>query len=162
MFYAELRYGILMEHPKSEIHLSSYSQFTRSWYLTLELSSYRGVRKTKKDYKKGLKAILEALSSPPVVQNANMDFELSLWKAFPKVYPGVETGGCTFHWIQAVWRKFQFLGLQQHMLATFQHMIFVGNYWLYHFYRQSIWTSISKFVEHASSRTQLKLATYYS
>ena len=61
--------------------------------------------KRKKDYRKVLKAILEALPSPPVVQNAVMDFELSLWKAFPKVYPGVEIRGCSFHWTQAVWRK---------------------------------------------------------
>ena len=51
----------------------------------------------RKDFRKVLKAILEVLPSPPVVQNAVMDFELSLWEAFPKVYTGVEILGCSFY-----------------------------------------------------------------
>ena len=61
--------------------------------------------KRKKDYRKVLNAILQALPSPPVVKNAVMDYELSLWKSFPKIYPDVQIRGCSFHWTHAVWRR---------------------------------------------------------
>ena len=68
--------------------------------------------KRKRDYRKVLNKVLESLPGAPAVRSAVIDFELALWKAFPKVYPGVVLQGCSFHWTQAVWRKIQLLGLQ--------------------------------------------------
>ena len=74
--------------------------------------------KRKRDYKKVLKKLLESLPSSPAVKSVVMDFESALWKVFPKVYPGVELQGCSFHWTQAVWRKIQLLGLQPLYLSN--------------------------------------------
>ena len=74
--------------------------------------------KRKKDYRKVLKRVLECLPDAPAVKSAVMDFESSLWKVFPIVYPGVELQGCSFHWTQAVWRKIQLLGLQPLYLSN--------------------------------------------
>lgn len=40
------------------------------------------------------------------------DFEASVWRAIPDVFPHVTIHGCAFHWGQAAWRKIQELGLQ--------------------------------------------------
>ena len=61
--------------------------------------------KRKKDYRKVLTSILEALPNPPLVRSAVMDFEIRLWEPFPEVYPGVKLQGCFFPCTQAVWRK---------------------------------------------------------
>ena len=45
--------------------------------------------KRKRDYRKVLNKVLESLPGAPAVRSAVIDFELTLWKAFPKVYPGV-------------------------------------------------------------------------
>ena len=117
--------------------------------------------KRKKDYRKVLKVILEALPSPPVVQNAVMDFELSLWKAFPKVYPGVEIRGCSFHWTQAVWRKIQFLGLQQQYINDISTHDFCRKLMALPFLpAEHIEAAFRHIEEHASSGTQLELVTY--
>lgn len=59
-----------------------------------------------------MKKILEILPSYPKVKRIVVDFEAAMWRAFPDVLNGVEVKGCVFHWIQAVWRKVQELGLQ--------------------------------------------------
>ena len=46
-----------------------------------------------------------------VTQRFVIDFEPAMWKAAPRVFPGIDIKGCCFHWCQCVWRKIQELGL---------------------------------------------------
>ena len=69
--------------------------------------------KRKRDYRRVLIEVLKALPAAPAVKRAIVDFKSGLWKAISKVYPDVNVKGCSFHWTQAIWRKIQFLGLQQ-------------------------------------------------
>ena len=41
-----------------------------------------------------------------------MDFEAAIWAAAREVMPRITIRGCAFHWIQAVLRKVQSIGLQ--------------------------------------------------
>lgn len=68
--------------------------------------------KKKNDYKKVLKEILNALPTPPAVEQVTLDFEAAMWVALRNVLPKVQLQGSVFHWTQAVWRKIQELGLQ--------------------------------------------------
>ena len=117
--------------------------------------------KRKKDNRKILTAILEALPNPPLVKSAVMDFELSLWKAFPKVYPGVKLQGCSFHWTQAVWRKIQLLGLQQQYMSDVSTHDFCRKLMTLPFLpAEHIEPAFRNLVEHVSSGTEPELAAY--
>ncbi|XP_064650935.1 uncharacterized protein LOC135502210 [Lineus longissimus] len=67
--------------------------------------------KRKKDYKKVLKAIKNLISGNPVLEKIVIDFEASMWRAIPRVFPDVQITGCAFHWCQCIWRKIQEIGL---------------------------------------------------
>ena len=41
-----------------------------------------------------------------------MDFEAAMWHGVKVVFPKIQIKGCVFHWVQAVWRRVQALGLQ--------------------------------------------------
>ena len=117
--------------------------------------------KRKKDYRKVLNAILQALPSPPVVKNAVMDYELSLWKSFPKIYPDVQIRGCSFHWTQAVWRRIQLLGLQQQYINDIATHDFCRKLMALPFLpAEHIEPAFRNLEEHASSGTEIELATY--
>ena len=117
--------------------------------------------KRKKDYRKVLTVILEALPNPPLLKGAVMDFEISLWRAFPKVYPGVKLQGCSFHWTQAVWRKIQLLGLQQQYMSDISTHDFCRKLMALPFLpAEHIEHAFRNLVEHVSSGTELELATY--
>ena len=66
----------------------------------------------KKDCKAVISSILSLLNQP-CVQQITVDFERAMWSALRDVLPNVRLVGCAFHWVQAVWRKVQELGLQQ-------------------------------------------------
>ncbi|XP_068250151.1 uncharacterized protein [Palaemon carinicauda] len=68
--------------------------------------------KRRKDYKKVFSRIKEILGEQLKVQEVILDFEASVWRAIPDVFPDVVMRGCAFHWGQAVWRKAQEFGLQ--------------------------------------------------
>ena len=68
-------------------------------------------RRTKKDYKKILKALRKVLPDLINIKKMVMDFEIGLWSAVRSLFPAVELQGCAFHWTQAIWRKTQDLGL---------------------------------------------------
>ena len=69
-------------------------------------------RRTKRDYRKVLKALKRKLPSAAAnLQEVVLDFEIGLWGAIRTVFPYVSPKGCLFHWTQAVWRKCQALGL---------------------------------------------------
>ncbi|XP_076037058.1 uncharacterized protein LOC143022632 [Oratosquilla oratoria] len=71
--------------------------------------------KKKSDYKavlKKLKEVLETDGATTRLQQLVIDYEMAMWKAFPKVFKEVKIIGCLFHWTQALWRKIQELGLQ--------------------------------------------------
>ncbi|XP_038055816.1 uncharacterized protein LOC119727820 [Patiria miniata] len=67
-------------------------------------------RRTKKDYKKVLKALKKKLPSQATnVREMVVDFESDLWSAIRAIFD-VDIKGCLYHWTQAVWRKCQELG----------------------------------------------------
>ena len=59
-----------------------------------------------------IRSILRLLPSAASVKAVVLDFEFAMWKAVRRVLPTVTSRGCAFHWIQAVWKKCQKLGLQ--------------------------------------------------
>lgn len=68
--------------------------------------------KRRKDYKKILAKTKEIVGDSFKLTEILIDFEASVWRAIPEIFPEVEIRGCVFHWGQAVWRKIQELGLQ--------------------------------------------------
>lgn len=68
--------------------------------------------KRRKDYKKVFSKTKEILVGQIKLKEVLLDFEASVWRAIPEVFPDVSMHGCGFHWGQAVWRKVQELGLQ--------------------------------------------------
>ena len=67
--------------------------------------------KRKEDYV----AVLEAIKSltSVVVPEVVMDFEVAMWQAVRAVFEEAQIKGCVFHWVQAIWRRVQLLGLQE-------------------------------------------------
>ncbi|XP_055996309.1 uncharacterized protein LOC125645645 isoform X2 [Ostrea edulis] len=55
--------------------------------------------------------ILSALPTPPSVEMFMVDFEQRAWKSIHSTFPDATIKGCCFHWSQALWRRFQDLGL---------------------------------------------------
>ena len=47
------------------------------------------------------------------IEEAVMDFEAGMWSGFRAMFPCVRVKGCVFHWVQAVWRHIQGVGLQE-------------------------------------------------
>ncbi|XP_038055819.1 uncharacterized protein LOC119727822 [Patiria miniata] len=69
-------------------------------------------RRTKKDYKKVLKALRRKLPSRAAnLQELVVDFKVGLWGAIRAVFPDASVNCRLFHWTQAVWRKCQALDL---------------------------------------------------
>ena len=68
-------------------------------------------RRSKKDYKKVLKALKRALPTEPRVEKFVMDFEWAMWDAAASIFSDTIRQGCSFHFSQAIWRKVQDLGL---------------------------------------------------
>lgn len=68
--------------------------------------------KRRRDYKKVFSRTKEILDGQLKLKEVVLDFEASVWRAIPDVFPDVVMRGCAFHWGQAVWRKVQELGLQ--------------------------------------------------
>ena len=58
-----------------------------------------------------VRSILRLLPSAASDKTVVLDFEFAMWKAVCRVLPTVTARGCAFHWVQAVWRKCQKLGL---------------------------------------------------
>ena len=87
----------------------------------------------KSDYIHVLKKLLEIIPAPKV-QRVTVDFERAIWRAFSKVMPNIEVKGCAFHWMQAVWRKVQGLGLQTATPMTRQQTVISGGSWPYLFF----------------------------
>jgi len=42
-----------------------------------------------------------------------VDFESAVWQALVAEFPDATVKGCTFHFMQSIWRKVQELGLQK-------------------------------------------------
>ena len=68
--------------------------------------------KRRRDYKKVFNRTKEILDGQLKVKEVILDFEASVLRAIPEVFPDVVMHGCAFHWGQAVWRKVQELDLQ--------------------------------------------------
>ena len=68
-------------------------------------------RRTTPDYAAVLRAVVNALPSPPVVKAITTDFETAIWNGCRRVFPGVTVLGCGFHWTPAVERQFGEHGL---------------------------------------------------
>lgn len=62
--------------------------------------------KRKKDYRKVLR-VIKRKTRGRKLEKIFLDFESSIWRAIPDVFPGVLTRGCSFHWAQCIWRKIQ-------------------------------------------------------
>ena len=41
-----------------------------------------------------------------------VDYEAAIWQALKSVFPDASLKGCVFHFIQAIWKKVQEVGLQ--------------------------------------------------
>ena len=70
-------------------------------------------RRRTKDYATVLKWIVEFVGNP-VVTEVVSDFELAMWKGIKEAFPDpdeVHHYGCGFHWIQAVVRNINKLGM---------------------------------------------------
>ena len=65
--------------------------------------------KRKEDYAAVLEAI-KGVTSVAVVEVV-MDFEVAMWQAVRAVFEEGQIKGCVFHWVQAIWRQVQLLGL---------------------------------------------------
>ena len=66
--------------------------------------------KTKIDYEAVLSAIKDLLEENEL-EEVMIDFEAAMWGAVREIFPEVGVKGCTFHWVQTVWKKVQELGL---------------------------------------------------
>ena len=63
-----------------------------------------------------LRKILEGSSSSSSdykLQEVVMDFEAGMWGGIRLAFPEISIKGCVFHWVQAVWRHVQGMGLQE-------------------------------------------------
>jgi len=67
--------------------------------------------KRKRDYRAVLREVTHLMPQIPNVKKIVLDFEAAVWKAIPKVLPGVQLMGCAFHWMQCIWCKIQELGI---------------------------------------------------
>ena len=52
------------------------------------------------DYEAVIRAVVDALLTPPAIQRVVMDFEAAEWLAFRACFPLVEIKGCLFHFSQ--------------------------------------------------------------
>ena len=74
----------------------------------------------KKTYKKMLKELKEASTSPLQTQRVLSDFERSAMNAYEEEFPGIKIKGCHFHMTQSLWRKVQELGMAtEYMVRSF-------------------------------------------
>ncbi len=72
--------------------------------------------KTTVAYVKLLQAVKDLITSFAAngsipLEEFSLDFETAMWKAFSRVFPGINIHGCCFHFYQAIFRKIQKLGL---------------------------------------------------
>ena len=67
--------------------------------------------KRAQDYKAIFKALKKSMKHFQI--EAVMDFEAGMWSGFRAMFPCVRVKGCVFHWVQAVWRHIQGVGLQE-------------------------------------------------
>ena len=67
--------------------------------------------KSKEDYKAVLQAAVECAGQTQVAEVV-MDFKAAMWHGVKVVFPEIQIRGCVFHWVQAMWRRVQALGLQ--------------------------------------------------
>ena len=65
--------------------------------------------KRKEDYVAVLEA-MKGFTSVAVVEIV-MDFEVAIWQAVRAVFEEAQIKGCVFHWVQAICRQVQLLGL---------------------------------------------------
>ena len=68
-------------------------------------------RRRSADYELVFNQVYNILPNLPSVTQMVMDFELALWISIPSIFPEVCLRGCGIHWVQAVWRKIQEMGL---------------------------------------------------
>ena len=66
--------------------------------------------KTKIDYEAVLSAVKDLLEENEV-KEVMIDFEAAMLGAVREIFPEVGVKGCTFHWVQTVWKKVQEIGL---------------------------------------------------
>ena len=57
-----------------------------------------------------LKKIIKLLPRQPAVKEFVVDFEQGVWKAVQNLILNATIKGCSFHWVQAIWRHVQSLG----------------------------------------------------
>lgn len=60
--------------------------------------------KEKADYACVSQEIHRVLPTDPEVKEVILDFEEAMWTVLRQLLP-VHIHGCTFHWVQAMWRK---------------------------------------------------------
>ena len=68
--------------------------------------------KRAQDYKAIFKALKKSMKHFQI-EEVVMDFEAGMWSGFRAMFPCVRVKGCVFHWVQAVWRHIQGVGLQE-------------------------------------------------
>ena len=68
-------------------------------------------RRRRIDHELALTEVRKILPTPPAVTRMVLDFEKALWVSILSVSPEVCLMGCVFHWVQAVRRKIQEIGL---------------------------------------------------
>ena len=68
--------------------------------------------KFKADYEAGFEAIKGSVGERPP-EEVMVDFEPGFWSDMRAVFPGIRIKGRTFHWVQAVFKKIQEVGLPE-------------------------------------------------
>jgi hypothetical protein len=116
--------------------------------------------KRKSDYKAVLKKLKEVLGAVRV-RRIVVDYEMALWKTFPKVFEGIEVKGCLFHWTQALWRKVQELGLQTAYMQDKDIFAFVKQLMALPFLPSGVIPTIFEDLKSKASSRELQLLVNY-
>jgi len=118
-YWTEPKCGILTEILRYlRSRLNNFSQYTHlsargntlnkcRWCSVwcLVSVSVSAITEIYRNYRAVLREVTCLLPQISNVKKIVLDSEAAVWKAVPKVLPGVQLMGCAFHWTQCIWRK---------------------------------------------------------